>query len=1008
VATCARCGHQAAVAFRFCPECGAPVDVAVAAREQRKVVTVVFCDVTGSTALGERLDPEPLRALLARYFDRMRSIVESHGGTVEKFICDAVIAVFGVPVLHEDDALRAVRAAVEMRDALPALGVEGRIGVTTGEVVAGTEERLATGDPVNIAARLEQAAQPGEVLIGAETYRLVRTAVTAEPVEPLALKGKAEPVEAYRLLSVSGDLRRLGGTAMVGRERQQRLLTEAFAAVESDGACHLFTVLGAAGVGKSRLVDEFLSSVDATVVRGRCLSYGAGITYWPAVEVIKQLGVMPDDPAAADAIASLLGESDRPTAPNDIAWAFRKTLEQAARDRPVVCVLDDLHWGEPALLDLVEHVADWSRGAPILLLCMARPELLDRRAGWAGGKMNASTVLLEPLSTGETDELIDRLLGAATLELDLRKQIAESAEGNPLFVEEMLELLRESGGRTVVVPPSIQALLAARLDQLDPAERALLERGAIEGRVFHRRGVEALAPEEHHAGERLMALVRRELVRPDRSLLHGDDAFRFRHLLIRDAAYESLPKAVRAALHERFAAWLGEHGRDLVELDEILGYHLEQACRYRSELGEAFSESLASDARRHLIDAGRRAAVRQDFAAAANLFERAALLVPPATVDLVLELDLISALFHAGRPVDAHQRAAASAERAAAAADERAAICLSIEHSIMGINVDPIGAVDRLRRSVDRGHAANADGSDALVGFVAHRGEAMLRHMVAQFDAVLAAAEQALSCAQRAGLSHHESHLQPFFGNARWLGSAPISELLRWLDDQEARGIRHASLRCQRAGATAMLGDVDASRAMLDELVADLRERGAVLGIPIVTNFRGEVELVAGDAADAAAHLEEACRIFREIGEQGWLSTTVAELGEARYRLGDLAEAEARAREAAELGAHDDAATQMLWRRLQAKILAGRGDHAAAADLAAEAVAIAETTDMLNSQADAYLDQAEVLTMADDALGARSALEEALSCYARKGNRVGQLQAQARLEALLAGEPAGS
>jgi class 3 adenylate cyclase len=278
VATCARCGHQAAVAFRFCPECGAPVDVAVAAREQRKVVTVVFCDVTGSTALGERLDPEPLRALLARYFDRMRSIVESHGGTVEKFIGDAVMAVFGVPVLHEDDALRAVRAAVEMRDALPALEVEGRIGVMTGEVVAGTEERLATGDAVNVAARLEQAAQPGEVLIGAETYRLVRTAATVEPVEPLVLKGKADPVDTYRLLSVSGDLRRNGGTSMVGRERQQRLLTEAFTAVVSDGACHLFTVLGAAGVGKSRLVGEFLSSVDATVVRGRCLSYGAGIT----------------------------------------------------------------------------------------------------------------------------------------------------------------------------------------------------------------------------------------------------------------------------------------------------------------------------------------------------------------------------------------------------------------------------------------------------------------------------------------------------------------------------------------------------------------------------------------------------------------------------------------------------------------------------------------------------------------------------------------------------------
>jgi class 3 adenylate cyclase/tetratricopeptide (TPR) repeat protein len=963
-------------------------------------VTVVFCDVTGSTALGERLDPEPLRALLARYFDRMRSIVESHGGTVEKFIGDAVMAVFGVPVLHEDDALRAVRAAVEMRDALPALEVEGRIGVMTGEVVAGTEERLATGDAVNVAARLEQAAQPGEVLIGAETYRLVRTAATVEPVEPLVLKGKADAVEAYRLLSVGGDLRRLGGTAMVGRERQQRLLSEAFTAVVSDQACHLFTVLGAAGVGKSRLVGEFLSTVEATVVRGRCLSYGAGITYWPVVEIIKQLRVMPDDPAAADAIASLLGESERPTAAAEIAWAFRKTLEAAARERAVVCVVDDLHWGEPALLDLVEHVADWSREAPILLLCMARPELLDRRTGWAGGKMNASTVLLEPLSSDETDELIDRLLGETTLEVDLREQIAQSAEGNPLFVEEMLELLRESGGRTVVVPPSIQALLAARLDQLDPAERALLERGAIEGRVFHRRGVEALTPEEHQVGERLMALVRRELVRPDRTLLQGDDAFRFRHLLIRDAAYESLPKAVRAALHERFAAWLAEHGRDLVELDEILGYHLEQACRYRSELGEPFFDSLASEARRHLVDAGRRAVVREDMAAAANLFERAALLVPPDTVDLALELDLLSAMFFSGRPIDAHLRAAASAARATAIGDERAAVCLAIEHAIVGINVDTIGSVDRLRVQVERGKGASPDGSDDLVGFVVHRGEIMMHHMAASFDGALMAAEQAIACAQRAGLSHYERFLQPFFGSFRWHGGTPIPELLRWLDEQEALSIRHTSLRGHRALATAMLGDLDESRTLFDQLLSDLRERGAILPIPIVTNSLGEAELLAGDAAGAANHLAEACRMLREIGEQGWLSTTVAELADAHYQLGDLAKAEAGAKEAAELGAADDATTQMLWRRVQAKVLARRGEHAAAAELAAEAVAIAEATEMLNGQADAYVDQAEVWAMAGNDLGARSALEQALSRYTRKGNRVGQMRAQASLEAL--------
>ena len=366
----------------------------------RKTVTIVFCDVTGSTALGESTDPEAVRGLLVRYFDRMKGIIEAHGGAVEKFIGDAVMAVFGVPVLHEDDALRAVRAALEMRDALPEVGVQARIGVNTGEVVTGTAERLATGDAVNVAARLEQAALPGEVLLGAQTVQLVRDAVEVEAVEPLQLKGKAEPVQAYRLLELTGresGARRLEG-AFVGRDRERRLLREAFDLAVSDQACHLFTMLGVAGVGKSRLAAEFLHGVDATVVRGRCLSYGDGITYWPVVEVVKQL--RPEErelqPNVARPLRVLLGSSE-PASAEEIAFAVRKLLEEAASERPLVVVWDDLHWAEPTFLDLIEHVADWSRAAPILLLCMARPELLDARTGWAGGKLHATTVLVEPL-----------------------------------------------------------------------------------------------------------------------------------------------------------------------------------------------------------------------------------------------------------------------------------------------------------------------------------------------------------------------------------------------------------------------------------------------------------------------------------------------------------------------------------------------------------------------------------------------------------------------------------
>ena len=464
-------------------------ETAAPEREQRKIVTVLFCDVTGSTALGESTDPEALRALLARYFERMKGIVEAHGGTVEKFIGDAVMAVFGVPTLHEDDAQRACRAAIEMRDAFAELGISGRIGVATGEVVTGTAERLATGDAVNVAARLEQAAAPGEVLVGAETLTLARGAVIAEPVAPLTLKGKSKPVPAFRLISAHAELARSFATPMVGRETELRRLRDAFAQAVHDRSCQLFTVLGSAGVGKSRLAAEFLTAIDARAVRGSCLSYGEGITYWPVVEIIKQLDALPEGDAAAP-IRSLLGESDAATSAEEIAWGFRKLIEEQAHEQPIVCVLDDLHWAEETLLDLVEHVADLSRGEPILLLCMARPELLEKRPAWGGGKWNSTTVLLEPLDAAETELLLDELGG---VESGLRERVATSAEGNPLFLEEMLALVRVSGGSEISVPPTIQALLAARLDQLDPAERAVLERGSVEGHVFHQSAVQALA-----------------------------------------------------------------------------------------------------------------------------------------------------------------------------------------------------------------------------------------------------------------------------------------------------------------------------------------------------------------------------------------------------------------------------------------------------------------------------------------------------------------------------------
>jgi class 3 adenylate cyclase len=476
---------------------------------QRKTVTVLFCDVVGSTALGESSDPEALRALLARYFEQMKGIVESHGGSVEKFIGDAVMAVFGVPVVHEDDALRACRAAVEMRAGFPELGIEGRIGVDTGEVVTGTEERLATGDAVNVAARLQQAPQPGEVLVGEATLALVRDAVDAEPVEPLALKGKSEPVPAYRLRGAREAPERRHVTRFVGRERELALIRDAWERACSEQRCELVTIVGDAGVGKSRLAAEALASVELRVVRGRCLPYGEGITCWPVVEVVKQLDALPSDPAAAAAIRSLLGETDRGTSAEEIAWAFRKLLEEQA---PVVVVFDDIQWGEETFLDLTEGVALLTSGAPILLVCMARPELLSRRGEWP------AALRLEPLAEREVDELI------GDLPVELRARITAAAGGNPLFLTEMLAMAAESD--RVEVPPTLRALLAARLDQLDPAERAVLECGAVEGEVFHRGGIQALAPDDEQVTPRLTALVRRELIRPERAQLPGEDGFR--------------------------------------------------------------------------------------------------------------------------------------------------------------------------------------------------------------------------------------------------------------------------------------------------------------------------------------------------------------------------------------------------------------------------------------------------------------------------------------------------
>jgi class 3 adenylate cyclase len=646
-------------------------------------VTVVFCDVVGSTALGESRDPEALERLLATYFRRMRGIVESHGGTVEKFIGDAVVAVFGVPVAHEDDALRALRAALEMREALPGLGVEARFGVNTGVVVTSADDTLVAGDAVNVAARLQQTASPGEVLIGAPTLALVGEAATVAELQPLELKGKTEPVAAFRLLGVGEAPERHHGSRFVGRGGELAFLEEAWDRAVEGSRCELVTVVGEPGVGKSRLVAQFTATLEARVVNGRCLSYGEGISYFPVVEVVRQLGTVPNDSAVAAAIGSLLGESEAATSPDEIAWAFRKLLETAAAERPLPVVFDDIQWGEETFLDLVEHVALFSAGCPILLVCLARPELIERRPRWP------PPLRLEPLPAAEVEELVP-----ATVPEGLRERIVHAAGGNPLFVTEMVAMAAEAGNE-VVVPATLKAVLAARIDQLERAERGVLECGAVEGEVFHLASVQALVPAGSQLTPHLSSLVRRELIRPDRGLLPGEDAFRFCHLLVRDAAYDALPKATRAQLHERFAGWLAEYGPELVTRDEIGGYHLQQAYHYRVELGDPdeVTRRLGERAAEKLAGAGRRAFARDDYAAAANLLGRALELgIADPRARMPLQLDLNISLSETGHRAEAEALLIDTHEVAGELGDRGIAALALVHHARLRMNT--VGALD--------------------------------------------------------------------------------------------------------------------------------------------------------------------------------------------------------------------------------------------------------------------------------------------------------------------------
>jgi class 3 adenylate cyclase/tetratricopeptide (TPR) repeat protein len=1046
VIKCEACRHENPETNRFCGECAAPLAQAEPRSEVRKTVTIVFCDLVGSTAMGAALDPEQLRLVTQRYFDAMRVPIERHGGTVEKFIGDAVMAVFGVPQVHEDDALRAVRAAADMRKVLAALNteldhdhgvrLECRIGVNTGGVVSGVGDSLIVGDAVNVAARLEQAAGPGEILLGEETYRLVRDAVSAEPVDALDLKGKAEPVPAHRLIDVTagaaGFARHLDAP-MVGRERELALLRSAFERTVSDQACQLFTVLGVGGVGKSRLMAAFVEEISdrATILRGRCLPYGEGITFYPLTEALVEIADLheADTPDAARAklaalagsdgnagrIAELVGQAigiAGESAPEETFWAIRTLLEHLAADRPLVFAIDDLQWAEPKFLEFVEHVADFARDAPILLACMARPELLDEHAGWAGGKLNATSILIEPLGREECGKLVANLLADDTVDAAIRARPPDAAEGHPLYAEEMTGLLVDEGrlvlkeGRWVAtsdlsdvpVPPTISALLAARLDKLPARERRLLDIASVMGQIFYPAAVRTLARDgADDVDLGIGTLVRQQVVRRERSDLPETEAMAFRHMLIREAAYDAVPKAARAELHEGFAGWLDATGGAVAEQDEIVGYHLEQAYRYRSELGAVGDRErqLADVAGRRLANAGEKAFSRGDHHASISLLSRASgLLALDDPLRLGLLSDLGSSLVWAGDPDGGRAALDEAVERAAAVSDDRMWMHASI-----------------LRRmSLGEGDDAEArrEAERALVVFEAagdERGLSRAWRLLSTLgsedgladDEALARALVHARNADDVG-EQTEIYWQVGFNLAR--GPTHAQEAIQRCKDilAETEGNRTLSAEMFHA-----LGHLLARRGAFEEALGfasrcrDInRENGAMWAYWMRAEIPWDIKMLAGEPEEALEILAEGYEHTEQMGAS--LPITSAFLAQSLYALERFDEAEHRARVAVD--AVDDDWARFTGLGVLARVLAQRGHLEEAERMAREAVTHFEGTKLSIERTTVLMDLAEVLRLAGRPDEVVLTLRTALELFEQKGDVVSAARARVLIDDL--------
>ena len=1004
------------------PEVPEPASPILDARGGRKTVTVVHVRVTVTSVHGDLLDPEVLQRVLDRAFGEVTAAIEAHEGSVEAVASDSVSGVFGFPVVHEDDPLRAARAADDIRERLKrhaieidtTVRLEPRIGVSTGQVLTARTavSRLrVTGEPLTRAAQLAQEAAAHETLLDDATQRAV-----------------AARRDGSRFTS-----------PMVGRSRERRRLHDAFEQAAGDGSCQLFTILGAAGVGKSRLVQEFLEDLDEEVLvaRGRCLPYGEGITFWPVLEAVRDVAGLddadttdeararlatlterePDPELVAQRLVEIMGLTEATVSVDEGFGAVRAFFECLAARQALVVVFDDVHWGEETFLDLVEHLVGWSRGAPILLLCMARPELVDARPSWSGGKLNATTVLLEPLSEDECAELVANLVGEESVADEVQHRIAGAAEGNPLFVEEVLSMLiddgvlvREDGHWAATrdltsfpVPRTIQALLEARLDQLSPDERAIIEPAAVEGMVFHESSIALLAPSGAVPPTALGALVRKELIRPDRPVFAGERAFRFRHLMIRDAAYESIPKETRAVLHERHIGWLEERtGERSVEFDEIVGYHLEQAFRYRAELRpvDEDARALGRRAAERLGAAGRRAFVRSDAPAGLNLISRAVALLPPQDplrVELVPNVRAVqgmSDLRWADRVLtEAVEAAATTGDRrlAAHALVQRGLLRLFTEHDVTSKDI-----VQTAEQAIE----VFEDLDDHLGLARAWRLMAQADYLGRRLARCEEASERALEHARLAGDRFEEREIVEWLVIALLLGPTPVSEAIARLRVLLADTTESPALQ---AVILAGLSELEACRGRVAEAV-ELMERSKQImeeageWIWIVTFWWGHVFVWTGDPVTAERELRPAYEALKRIGEKSHFSSISHELSDVVYAQGRYDEAESLTRECEAASRANDVHSQILWRAIRAKIFAHRRAFDDAERLAREAIELAEGSDFLPAYADALAAFGEVLTLAGRTEEAKRAVNDAIGLYERKGNRLAADAARARLQ----------